>query len=595
MTFNNRQQPDHYELNKTGTTPVAIMKKNYDYLPDGRLRYVEDQLNPVFDRLVTYDHAARPKEGKTGLEARGGTVSDPIQQGGSLPYRQSYGFNAFDNLTQRNNIHWGVNANLNHTYQNNRIAGDSYDADGRDTPHGVLYDAAGRLTEAPFYDSLAAFTVRPGYDGDGRETRRSRFGSLNFCTDIYIPIPLHNIYYIRSTVLGGEVVSEAINDGAKWRGYIHAAGTVLAWTGSASAGTSYQHTDASGMSYKVTDQNGAAVPYSYAFFHNNGSPAEMDPFGSNAGAVNPYPPPQGQPCRTNYDEPIFGMNPFMADGGMTVDVDGFAMPYWMAASLLRIGAANIDFTRSNPMALGQIGIFAVQWAVGDNNAPTPPGGDPDAAYATTRYSYEYYFSGVSWVPQQQAQWEPPTVFLPNGTPCDRMADYLQRIIDLGLKHEGGEDSFLKKNHDDLDKFVKDVDKYFSEFYLGHPADTVANVADLTTMLGRGSLPDRKASGFFLGSGGFKSRFREPNGGDQTHHFAALFSLGINGHGGAAGLHSGLDTNQDRLLSAAAYPLGDSLRRQTLGDTRNLRDEGAEGRARRVIGIADRVRREICDL
>lgn len=47
------------------------------------------------------------KEAKSGAEARDGTVAAANMQF-ELPYRQSYQFNEFDNLTVRNNLHWGI-------------------------------------------------------------------------------------------------------------------------------------------------------------------------------------------------------------------------------------------------------------------------------------------------------------------------------------------------------------------------------------------------------------------------------------------------------------------------------------------------------
>jgi hypothetical protein len=98
---------------------------------------VDDELNGIFDRLNVYDFAGRIKSGKSSAEANGTTVT--TGQNTQLPYRQNYKFNAFGNMTQRNNLHWGVTAwynqsnNLDYTYVNNRITNNSwqYDVDGR--------------------------------------------------------------------------------------------------------------------------------------------------------------------------------------------------------------------------------------------------------------------------------------------------------------------------------------------------------------------------------------------------------------------------------------------------------------------------------
>lgn len=132
MTYNDRLQPATYDLVKNTTD---IMKKNYEYAGDGSLKFVEDDMNGIFDRLNLYDHAGRVKVGKSSTEASGTTVTS--NQDTQLPYRQTFTHNAFNNMTARDNLHWGVDYwngvsnNLSYTYANNRITNSywQYDAD----------------------------------------------------------------------------------------------------------------------------------------------------------------------------------------------------------------------------------------------------------------------------------------------------------------------------------------------------------------------------------------------------------------------------------------------------------------------------------
>lgn len=180
MNYNNRLQAASYNL--TGGSGGQVMSKQYEYYADGNLRYVQNLLDARFDRLQTYDHLGRIKEAKTGLEARGGTVP-AIERGTQLPYRQSYEFNAFNNLKQRNNLHWGIdewngqNNNLSYSYRNNRIegAGWTYDADGRNLQSAApddfatsVYNAAGQMVRSQIEQTDA---IR-FYDGNGREVKR---------------------------------------------------------------------------------------------------------------------------------------------------------------------------------------------------------------------------------------------------------------------------------------------------------------------------------------------------------------------------------------------------------------------------------------
>ncbi|MCA1639359.1 MAG: hypothetical protein LC768_13670, partial [Acidobacteria bacterium] len=238
MTFNNRLQADHYEFNKIGQQP-PIMSKNYDYYSDGSLRKLDDVLDDRFDRLNTYDHLGRPKTGKSGAEARGGTVAAQ-DMGTQLPYRQEYEFNAFNNMTLRTNLHWGVENwytqinNLSYTYQNNRItnAGWTYDADGRvlvsSTPDDYVestYDAKGQLTRMLKPNETDIYRY---YEGGGREAKRKK---LTYVEDQYGNTAWEEeiTYYIRSSVFGGETISEVNNTGKKLKTYVRAAGAVLAW------------------------------------------------------------------------------------------------------------------------------------------------------------------------------------------------------------------------------------------------------------------------------------------------------------------------------------------------------------------------------
>lgn len=138
----------------------------------------------------------------------------------NLPYRQSYGFNAFGNLTQRDNLHWGTDywnnrsSNLSYTYENNRVtnANSAYDWDGReiqtsgpDDWSSITYDARGMLKTLHSYHPT--ITTRH-YDGYGREGKRER----SVWVDNETPPNFReweeedDEYFIRSSVLGGAVI-----------------------------------------------------------------------------------------------------------------------------------------------------------------------------------------------------------------------------------------------------------------------------------------------------------------------------------------------------------------------------------------------------
>ena len=220
-----------------------VIQRQYQYYADGRLRYVQDQLDPKFDRLHQYDHVGRIREGRTGAEARGQTESN-LQ---NLPYHFSYTHDAFGNMTGRTGTQWVINNNVTQSFTNDRPDFVLTDADG---PHmaagvsgfddpwvisdGYQYDAAGQMVTIdqwgdpppngsnPDPPERKLQTLNSGRDGDGFEIKQT---VISFAENGQQSSSL-NKYYIRSTILSGDVVSEVWGDGRKnedfcacrWRG-----------------------------------------------------------------------------------------------------------------------------------------------------------------------------------------------------------------------------------------------------------------------------------------------------------------------------------------------------------------------------------------
>jgi len=83
----------------------------------------------------------------------------------------------------------------------------------------------------------------------------------------------------------------------------------------------------------------------------------------------------------------------------------------------------------------------------------------------------------------------------------------------------------------------------------------------------------------LGNSGFKSIYND-NEGDQTHHFAAHLTAGINDQLAAHRAQKVTDwrNKADRLLSNAAYKIGQDLRKDPSS----------------LSNVGDRILRDICD-
>ena len=125
-------------------------------------------------------------------------------------------------------------------------------------------------------------------------------------------------YYVRSSVLGGKVLTELSATGAKQRTYVYAAGQVLAsqqvgYNNSQQVG--WEHRDASNASLRLSGANGV----------NGGS--ELDPAGSDAGLYNPYlidpdPPSDGGESLLPYPS----VSNARLTGRMTYALEGVPVP-----------------------------------------------------------------------------------------------------------------------------------------------------------------------------------------------------------------------------------------------------------------------------
>ena len=245
----------------------AVMSAEFQYHPDGHIRYAKDNTNPTMDRAYAYDHAGRLSAGLSGAEARDfvngtqGAVADGV-------YRQSYQYDVWDNLTGRPvNRFWSGGEPFTATYVNDRQQGAAYDAEGHvlqdfQDNRTHTYDAAGRQiqsressqssswglaqaagTPSPStsassdglepdmppggYYTTTTLTLAQSYDGEGRSSKRVETKVQS--TPFYQPVTTQRVdYYLRSSVLGGQVAAEINEQGQKVEGHIYARGEEIA-------------------------------------------------------------------------------------------------------------------------------------------------------------------------------------------------------------------------------------------------------------------------------------------------------------------------------------------------------------------------------
>ncbi|HEV8369855.1 MAG TPA: hypothetical protein VGQ39_18005, partial [Pyrinomonadaceae bacterium] len=146
------------------------------------------------------------------------------------------------------------------SYTNNKRNGLTYDAAGNMTFDGqtFTYDATGQAATA----SYPGYLLQQYYDGDGLRGKKTDNGATT--------------YYLRSSVLGGQVVAEIaeINGNATWqRGYVYLRGQLVAVQ--QQSAVYWVHQDPVAKSKRVTNSSGNVV-----------SAVELDPWGGNTDRNN---------------------------------------------------------------------------------------------------------------------------------------------------------------------------------------------------------------------------------------------------------------------------------------------------------------------
>jgi RHS repeat-associated protein len=178
------------------------------------------------------------------------------------PYSQGYDFDVWGNVTHK--YGWGgevqgggagQSSDIYYSYTGNRRNGFTYDAAGNltnDVGQNFTYDATGQQATA----SYSGYSLQQSYDGDGLRVKKNDNGAQT--------------YYLRSSVLGGQVVAEIIWASVSWqwnRGYVYLGSQLLAVQ---QAGVYWMHEDPVTKSKRVTNSTGAIV-----------STIELDPWGAD--------------------------------------------------------------------------------------------------------------------------------------------------------------------------------------------------------------------------------------------------------------------------------------------------------------------------
>ena len=290
----------------------GVIFKVYQYYADGNLRYSKDLVDDRFDRSYAYDHTSRIQTALSGPEARGEPDSN------NRPYQQSLSYDAFNHLTSQTGTHWSSNAVSNGgTFTNNRRTDANYDAEGNVLSGlnytSYTYNSAGQIALLD-----AASDTTQSFDGNGLRVKTSETAVINGQATTEVT------YYVRSTVLGGQVLTEMNSSGGKQRTFVYAGGQVLAWQRILSGveRVTWEHRDPSNASFRTTNEDGTMNDQTST---GDGAPAELDPTGGNADVLDPYlsepPPEENQGSLISYGS--FGD---VSQLGTTYWLDGIPMP-----------------------------------------------------------------------------------------------------------------------------------------------------------------------------------------------------------------------------------------------------------------------------
>ena len=223
-------QPTQFRLTVNGTG-ASIIREDYSYYADGSVTALTDLddtagSNPpvslrFLSRAYSYDHVGRVTSGfGTGNAGQG------------VPFNQNYTYDSFGNITVRSGSYYNYNfsgpTSDTATYTKNRRTNWSYNSEGQvtstpltstDRPRTMTYDAAGRMVSSLETGQSNTVTYSASYDGDGQLVYESSNTSPGSFTAAYI---------VRSTVLGGEVLTRLDQSGKKLTTHVPAEGLVFA-------------------------------------------------------------------------------------------------------------------------------------------------------------------------------------------------------------------------------------------------------------------------------------------------------------------------------------------------------------------------------
>jgi YD repeat-containing protein len=356
LVYNNRGLIAQYSLSgvKEFSGAARAEGSDFQYHADGQVKFASDFYGRSFsaisahDKSYQHDQAGRLQVALSGVEANdylNNIYSGPFH--GPAPYLQSYTHDVWNNLIDREGYYWTEEELLDSQIYDahNRNNAWSYDADGRllsmnEPPPDELpflpaqhtYDAAGRhvkhtqttsrvmpLPGNPVWTMVS--TVDASYDGDGQQSKRAETKQINSQQ------PTNQTrFFLRSTALGGHVITEYDELGGRQKSYVYAGGALI--TSSPSGGLAWRFNNPATADGRETDGLGRVTNSSY-----------LDPEGVDTGGTDPAnnqgepPPPDPLPQAGAYAAYL----PHSLGGSGRCSVDGMETGCALVDSLMDLG------------------------------------------------------------------------------------------------------------------------------------------------------------------------------------------------------------------------------------------------------------------
>ncbi|MFN2452985.1 MAG: RHS repeat-associated core domain-containing protein [Pyrinomonadaceae bacterium] len=267
--YDNRLRTTLWDV--AGVNGSRYQYTNY-YENGGRVTYAQNPYDRSLDRSYYYDQVGRLAIAYTGSEAQA-TIGQNSWGHPDGPFAHLYNYDVWGNITHREG--WGGSdgsyTNVNISYSNNRVVENPFNhvATQYDASGNFIYDGGGHNTAYNAANQQVwaqGANLQQGYDGNGLRVRKIENGQT--------------VYYLRSSVLGGQVVADLNGSGGWARGYVYMDGQLIALQQQGTV--QWTHQDPVTKSQRLTDTAGNVI-----------STTELDPWGGNTARshqwwINPH-------------------------------------------------------------------------------------------------------------------------------------------------------------------------------------------------------------------------------------------------------------------------------------------------------------------